>query len=410
MKISIFALVIAIPAYSTYAATHAILPGEAIQPVINAAAAGDVIALFGGTYPDNITINKAVRLVEADGEDVTLLGNITWSGVSNAPPFEGFTVGSPGHGIAVENTTGLIFKQIDARNAGNLEINGTSTIDLIDSKFSGIRQTGGSVCASLCTIDTSFQTVAGSQKTVALRTAMKEARWESTKSYFGYSSTELFEFTGNNCKVVLVGSKIDSVGRSITGVDLWGSSSYQVMNNTIKGGHRGLQMRLSTNPYKSYVLNNYITTTSTNAYEVMWIETPNWLIANNILDKAQYGLRAPFGVDARNNLFWRISGSTEYGGVIGVGSLAADPLMVPGQEPKLYAGSPCINAGTTDPSLNDLDGTRNDIGPGGGCMFDPDVMTTNKPVVISFDLGPRRLVKGRDTGVNLSNGQAAAGQ
>lgn len=55
------------------AATLAVLPGESIQAQIDAASEGDIVAVFGGTYSENITINKAIRLVEVSGQDVTIL-------------------------------------------------------------------------------------------------------------------------------------------------------------------------------------------------------------------------------------------------------------------------------------------------------------------------------------------------
>ena len=72
----------------------------------------------------------------------------------------------------------------------------------------------------------------------------------------------------------------------------------------------------------------------------------------------------------------------------------------------LQPTSPCVNTGSPNPVFNDLDGTRNDVGPGGGCLFDPEGWTTDKPVVISFDLAPQQLLKGVDTQVTISNGQA----
>ena len=55
------------------AATLAVLPGESIQAQIDAASEGDIVAVFGGTYSEDITINKAIRLVEVSGQDVTIL-------------------------------------------------------------------------------------------------------------------------------------------------------------------------------------------------------------------------------------------------------------------------------------------------------------------------------------------------
>jgi nitrous oxidase accessory protein NosD len=81
-------------ALSVQAVTHAVLPGNSIQAKIDIAVDGDIVAIFGGTYNEDITINKAIRLVEVSGQEVTLTGNVTFSGVSDCPPFDGFTVGS----------------------------------------------------------------------------------------------------------------------------------------------------------------------------------------------------------------------------------------------------------------------------------------------------------------------------
>jgi hypothetical protein len=83
-------------------------------------------------------------------------------------------------------------------------------------------------------------------------------------------------------------------------------------------------------------------------------------------------------------------------------------LFIDGNPYKLAAGSPCINAGTSDPRYNDRDGTRNDIGPSGGAWFDPDGWTRENPVVISFDLSPDQVLEGVDTEVILSEGQAVS--
>jgi hypothetical protein len=86
--------------------------------------------------------------------------------------------------------------------------------------------------------------------------------------------------------------------------------------------------------------------------------------------------------------------------------LYIDPLFVVGEEPKLQATSPCINAGTPDPRYNDRDGSRNDIGPSGGAWFDPDGWTTTKPVVLSFDISSDIVLEGEVTTIDLSAGQA----
>ena len=118
----------------------------------------------------------------------------------------------------------------------------------------------------------------------------------------------------------------------------------------------------------------------------------------------------PFGAISRNNFFTNIPGGALVGGVVDEGSRSGDPLFITGQAPLLQLASPCVNSGVADALFNDLDGTRNDIGPGGGCLFDPTGWTTDKPVVISFDVGPQQLLRGVDTEVRLSRGLGVGGR
>ena len=67
-----------------------------------------------------------------------------------------------------------------------------------------------------------------------------------------------------------------------------------------------------------------------------------------------------------------------------------------------------IDAGVDNPLYNDRDGTRNDAGPSGGVWFDPDGWTTEKPVVISFEVSSDLVLEGVDTEVILSEGQAVS--
>jgi nitrous oxidase accessory protein NosD len=114
----------------TEAATHAVLPGGSIQAKIDIAVDGDIVAIFGGTYNEDVTINKAIRLVEVSGQQVTLTGNVTFTGVTNCPVFDGFTVGSSGRGITVINTTGLVFRNLDARSGSGITTSGTTNLKI----------------------------------------------------------------------------------------------------------------------------------------------------------------------------------------------------------------------------------------------------------------------------------------
>lgn len=438
MKLPVIRLLWLLSAAAASAATHAVLPGEAIQPKIDAAAPGDIIAIFGGTYPGDVTINKAVRLVEVDGQEVTITGNVTWNNVTNAPPFEGFTVGSSGKGITVNSTTGLMIKNVDARPSTGLFINGTSLIGVIGGFYSQIQQNAGELVTNDIAITGDFTSTISAQKTVALRNRIAgNVSWNSRKAWFGYSTSRRFTFGGSESQVFLVGSTIDVLGGSGTVVSLGGTGNkYSFLNSSIIGStHGNLSSFWTTTPGNQQIwtyiyyysegvvmsgagndlrfincyvnLNNAGYNYGLDTGRALRVSQGRATVYNCILRGAQYGVDAPYGSDVQNCFFASCTNHVG-GGVLNLNSLSGDPIFLPNEAPKLQAASPCINAGLLDPIYNDLDGTRNDIGPSGGCFFDPDGWTTNKPVVISFDLAPQQLLKGVDTQVTISNGQAVA--
>lgn len=434
MKLPIIRLLWLLSAAAASAATHAVLPGEAIQPKIDAAAPGDIIAIFGGTYPGDVTINKAVRLVEVDGQDVTITGNVTWSGVTNAPPFEGFVVGSSGKGITVTNTTGLTIKNVNSQAGFGVNVNGSSCVGVTNCSVSNIAQDGGELVVTSSQIYGSFETTIICEKTVAFRTNVSvDVRWNSKKAWFGYSTGRLFVFSNSNSRVFIIGSKFDrknilwNHGDGVdvpAGINLRGINNYfLVANSSVLGvAYRNRTNWSTVQGYgiqvysgnRAQIINNYIHLFTDwddgfNDYgHCVYSVGPDSEIINNILIAGQTGVRAPYGAIAKNNCHYGYTCYHEYGGVVSFGKVTVDPLFVANQAPKLQSSSPCINAGVNDPIFNDLDGSRNDIGPSGGCLFDPQGWTTNKPVVISFDLAPQQLLKGVDTQVNLSNGEAVA--
>jgi hypothetical protein len=66
-----------------------------------------IIDTVGGTCQGDSALNKAVRLLEVAGQEVTITGNVTCVGVTDAPPFEGFAVGSVGKRIDRSSNTCL---------------------------------------------------------------------------------------------------------------------------------------------------------------------------------------------------------------------------------------------------------------------------------------------------------------
>jgi hypothetical protein len=427
------------------AATHAVLPGTSIQAKINLAAPGDIVAIFGGTYNEDLTVNKAIRLVEVSGQEVTITGSITWTGVVDAPPFEGFVAGSPGKGISVANTTGLIFRNLDARPGTGVSSSGaTTTLKIIDSQLSNLSSDGGTVEISRSTVTDGitqtagilhtsgvtvrfFYTQANAQRTVAYRTTVTEdVGWRSNCAWFGYSKARSFQFYGNGAKVVVVGSEIDRQGAEACAVRLHSTGTqYLISNCNIHN------LRWRSTPTEEYgiwlvgggnsaviqnnsirMINNGNPSTLDDSDGIRIQDTTAVKIRNNILFGCMYEINAPFGVVAQNNLEWSNTshwkGYQVRGGISSESNLEADPLFAAGLEPKLQPTSPCINAGTPDARYNDRDGSRNDIGPSGGAWFDPDGWTTENPVVISFDLSPDQVLEGVEPEVILSEGMAVS--
>lgn len=428
------------------ATTHAVLPGKSIQAKIDLAVAGDIVAIFGGTYNEDLTITKAIRLVEVSGQNVTITGNVTFTGVTNCPPLEGFAVGSSGRGITVSNTTGLVFRNLDTRNGAGITTSGASTLKIVDSQLSAlsaggefvevaatsltawINQTAGNLNTASVTVAGNFETQSAALKTVAFRTTVAgDCVWRSKRNWFGYSEARSFNFWNQNeAKVVVVGNKIDRQGGEASGINCSVSnSSILITNNRIVGviysafddSEIGIDLRgggnhaVIANNYcqLQYVYNSYWGDRGCPGFGISVRDFNQATIINNVIVGARYGIAAPFGVLAQNNLYWASPWNAgEANGVIAEGTLYTDPLFVAGEEPKLQAASPCINAGTPDPRYNDRDGSRNDIGPSGGAWFDPDGWTTENPVVISFDLSPDLVLEGVDTEVILSEGQAVS--
>lgn len=414
------------------ATTHAVLPGKSIQAKIDLAVAGDIVAIFGGTYNEDLTITKAIRLVEVSGQNVTITGNVTFTGVTNCPPFDGFTVGSAGRGITVTDTTGLVLRNLDARAGSGVTSGGTSSLSITGSQLSQLNHTGGSMQVNSVVIAGNFETRTSAQKTVAFRTTVVgDCVWRSKRNWFGYSEARSFNFQDQNeAKVVVVGNKIDRQGGEANGIysNVSNSSILITNNRVVRVGYNwstrgdgkcGIDLRGGGNA--AVIANNFCQLQySADFYGRDEVSRGDGIyvrdftqatIINNVIVGARYGISAPFGVLAQNNLYWASpwNGSfRETNGVVAEGTLYTDPLFVAGEELKHQAASPCINAGTPDPRYNDRDGSRNDIGPSGGAWFDPDGWTTENPVVISFDLSPDFVLEGVDTEVILSEGQAVS--
>jgi hypothetical protein len=470
------------------AATHPVLPGTSIQAKINLAVAGDIVAIFGGTYNEDLTIDKAIRLTEVSGQQVTIAGSISFSGIVDCPPLDGFAVGSSGRGITLTNTTGMVlsnldmpsgtyvnasaspiriincrlhdvtsgggvdFTMSDAQLSGALSISGakqeifnvtiagglyqgSGILQISKSTVGGINQQGGTLNTTKVTVGGNFDTQSAALKTVAFRTTVAgDCNWRSKKNWFGYSEARSFNFLDqNDGKVVIVGNKIDRQGGEANGIYCnVSNSSILICNNRVvrvgygagwnywryywegHGDENGIDLRGGSN--SALIANHYCQMQHLGGDGAIWgvgiyvRDFAQATVMNNVIVGARFGISAPFGSTAKNNLYWNSPWGSilEANGVVAEGTIYTNPLFVEDETPKLQPTSPCLNAGTPDPRYNNRDGTRNTIGPSGGAWFDPDGWTTLNPVVVSFDVSPDQVLEGVDTEVILSEGLAVS--
>ncbi|MDB4726575.1 hypothetical protein OAF66_00240 [bacterium] len=427
-----------------HAETHAVLPGGSVQEKIDVAVDGDIVAIFGGTYNEDLTVTKRIRLVEVNGQEVTLAGNITFSGIENCPPFEGFTVGSNANtNITITDTTGLVISEIDHTAGNSIEINGESTVEITDcslvnldpdagvtsvktSSLTGrVEQNGGAFNISDTTIAGNFETGNDAAKTVAFRvTVTGDCNWRSNRSWFGYGKARSFNFNGSDAKVIFVGGEIDRLGLESDGMLLQGNNNtITITNSKITGTisdwtRNDTNIEITGSGHSIKVLNNYLKkeyrSNDGGGYHHFNIvsSVSTLTVANNIVSNTVDGMvYAPFGAKIFNN---HSANSRNYGVEGGTSVVSntteGDPLFVDGSVYELGEGSPCIDAGTEDARYNDRDGTRNNIGPSGGSWYDPEGWTTEKPVVISFDLTPDQVLEGVNTEVTIDDVRAVSGQ
>jgi hypothetical protein len=276
--------------YGMQAASYSVFSGQSIQTKIDAASNGDTVAIFGGTYTENLTVSKDVRLQLVAGQTVTLAGNITFSGLSNAYTFANFTWGGQtDKRITVNNCSNFTINgiksaagSIDSTGTGNLLINATALTNgyigvtsstntkIIDTSVSGvmsfaggtkaqvIRSTNGGGTAANSQVDFIRSTVNGnygssgnkmSDNVTPSRLSFTRCNMQhisldsySGLTYVGYSTLRFFRQL-NGGKAYIFGSTIredsdfeGSGGAHGNTVEVHDSSSLSILNSAVRNG------------------------------------------------------------------------------------------------------------------------------------------------------------------------------
>jgi len=421
------------------AASYSVFSGQSIQAKIDAASSGDTVAIFGGSYTENLTVSKDVRLQLVSGQNVTLAGNITFSGLSNAYTFANFTWGgqtdktitvndcrnftinaikSPAGSISLtgSNTLAKIFAT--SLTNGGITISGGANVQGIQSSCTGITVNGSSTADfARCTV-TGGVSVAGEvrQFSFSRSTVTEGLDSYAGNTYISYSNIRYFRQRANG-KAYLVGNTINE--RNIGGigsVEAYDSSKIVLKNNIIRQGSSGgyrvndegvwvaslAQLEAINNVIYDYTSSYY------GAGRAFRLDGSN---TNIISSNIGYGIQNEFvlGPFANNSATYNLSQTGEGGGVLLQNRVNADPAFVNTTDFVLGPTSPARNAGDPDPRFNDIDGTRNDMGIYGGPFYDPEGRTGSKPVVMQMELDQTQFLRGDYSTLKLKAVGSATG-
>ena len=426
------------PGFST-AATYSVFSGQSIQTKIDAASSGDTVAIFGRSYTENLTVSKDVRLQLVAGQTVTLAGNITFSGLSNAYTFANFTWGgqtdktitvsdcrnftinsikSAAGSITAtgSNTVAKIFAT--SLTNGVITVSGGANVQGIQSSCTGITVNGSSTADfARCTVTGNVSVASGVKQVSFCRGTVTESLdSSSTLTYVSYSTLRWFRQRSNG-QAYLVGNTINerNGGRGNT-IETHETARLFAFNNIVRDGANDWtgggdnQAFWAASNARLNALNNVIYAFSGNqagdrAFRLDGSAT-NYISSNigyAIQDEFVYG---PF---ANNTVTYNLSQTGEGGGVLLQNRLNADPAFVNTTDFVLGPTSPARNAGDPDPRFNDIDGTRNDMGIYGGPFYDPEGWSGSKPVVMQMELDQTQFLRGDYSTLKLKAVGSATG-
>jgi hypothetical protein len=406
------------------AASYSVFSGQSIQTKIDAASSGDTVAIFGGSYTENLTVSKDVRLQLVSGQNVTLAGNITFSGLSNAYTFANFNFGGQSDkAITINNCKSFTLSSVKS-SIGNIVVTGSNCYANV---FNSTLGSGAITVSDQATADFARCTVTGNvtvSSTVKRATFSRCTVTEAIDSSAGqtcvaYSSLRFFRQRGNG-KAYLVGNIIDernagSRYQTSRTVEAHDSCKIFLKNNLIQHGSPSNAESTEEAVWVSSLaqleaINNCLYDYSSyygsgNGFRL------EGSVFNYIASNIGYSIQSSFvyGPFAHNTVTYNLSQVGEGGGVLLQNRVNADPAFVNTTDFVLGPTSPARNAGDPDPRFNDIDGTRNDMGIYGGPFYDPEGRTGSKPVVMQMELDQTQFLRGDYSTLKLKAVGSATG-
>jgi hypothetical protein len=389
---------------SSQAAEITVAPGVGtLQTAINAASAGDTLLLQNGTYSGATTINKGLTI-----RPVNTVTKATWGSsqlIINAPSsavtIQGLSLVG---GVRIDNGDDVkILKNSSvgpstvnnakvinfSRNSfsATLDINKADDVKLLENEFHNgasidvDNRTSGALAIIGNRLDAggSIQTIRSNDAYIAGNTLndgflrVNAPAW-IVGNYINYS--------GQDSIVVNTLGGVQIIGNEVTNcynyfgaynpnydhrsaVVLITTSVAVVAGNIIKmtGGTSSGYNRSGLYSYGHMnAYNNIIVYKKQSMGTSPGIYSPSGKVVGNIVVGMSQGTPIQGTNDANYNLCYNNTNNTS----CGKNYLAADPKFIDEIDYKLAAGSPAINAGSTDLALSDLDRSRNDMGVHGG--------------------------------------------
>lgn len=387
---------------STHAANYNVFSGQSIQAKINSATNGDTITIYAGLYSENLTITgKDVRLLRPASQAVTLSGNLTFSGITNAYTFGGFTIGGmTDKTLTITNCPKMSVYAVTMA-AGNVSVVGSNTA----TDFARCTITGN------VTVGSTVQRVSFTRSTVT-----ETFESSASNTLVSYSSLRWFRQRASG-KAVLIGNTINE--KFVSGgntIEVRDAAVLAALNNVIRDGanndnyidnHAFLVAPGATLAAHNNVIFNY----SGRAGDRGFYFEANRSTVSQISSNIGYLIQDEFLYGSFNyiNAFNNLSATGSGGGVYLTSHISSDPVFVDTNNFVLGPTSPARNSGDPDPRYNDIDGTRNDMGIYGGPFYDPEGRTGSKPVVLDANLDTTQFVRGDLSTLKLQATGAATG-
>ena len=406
------------------AASYSVFSGQSIQTKIDAASSGDTVAIFGGSYTENLTVSKDVRLQLVAGQNVTLAGNITFSGLNNAYTFGNFNFGGQSDkAITINNCKSFTLSSVKS-SIGNIVVTGSNCYANV---FNSTLGSGAITVSDQATADFARCTVTGN---VTVSSTVKRATFSrctvteaidssATTTCVAYSTLRFFRQRGNG-KAYIIGCTIredfdkDGWG-NLNGntVELHDTSSLSILNSAVRDGrdyYAENQAIWVAGAASLFAMNSVIFNyggyaASGRAFRLAG--SANNYISSNI--GYSIDIEFVYGPFANNSVTYNLSQTGEGGGVLLQNRVNADPAFLDTTDFVLGPTSPARNAGDPDPRFNDIDGTRNDMGIYGGPFYDPDGRTGSKPVVMQMELDQTQFLRGDYSTLKLKAVGSATG-